>query len=240
MAPPDPPDRELLEAFVPEFEAGLAHLAAAPDAIAAGRVLEGLRSMAASLGLTDFAPGFEAASAALEVFDTGTLAAAAASLGARLRVLGGAEEAQVPAAAAAQVRVLVVDDSPTMRRIMRDVLAEDPVFEVVGEAADGEQALARIRDLSPDLVLLDIEMPVLDGLGVLRRWTLAGSGAVVVVSSAAPPGSELARELRRLGAAGVVDKPSGALSFDLATRRGAALLAAAHRAVGRPTATPTG
>jgi CheY-like chemotaxis protein len=240
----DPLDRELLEAFVPEFEADLARLAAASDAAVAGRALDGLRSMAASLGLLDFAGGFEAAAAALDPFDAKALAAAAASLNTRLLGLGREGEAPPPgadappSAATAAVRVLVVDDSPTMRRILREVLAEDPAFAVVGEAADGEQALARMRDLSPDLVLLDIEMPVLDGVGVMRRWTLEGSGAVVVVSSAAPPGSELARTLRRLGAAGVVGKPSGALSFDLAARRGAALLATARRAAALPIAAP--
>lgn len=234
-------DRELLEAFVPEFEAGVVRLAVATDAAAAIRSLEGLSSMANSLGLLDFAASFEMASAALEPFDAAAIATAAASLGLQLRALdstGKAASAEADMLSAVpQVSVLVVDDSPTMRRILREVLAEDSSFAVVEEAADGAQALVRMRELAPDLVLLDIEMPVLDGLGVLRRWTLEGRGAVVVVSSAAPPGSELAREVRRLGAAGVVGKPSGALSFDLAARSGAALLAAARRGAGLPAKT---
>jgi chemotaxis response regulator CheB len=136
------------------------------------------------------------------------------------------------------LRVLLVDDSAMMRRLLRESLAPDRCFEVVGEAADGAEALALCAELAPDLVLLDIEMPRMDGVAMLKRWTLEGSGAVVVVSSATPPGSALAREVRRLGAAGVVGKPSGALSPDLAVRRGAALRAAARRAGGLAEAAP--
>lgn len=245
-------DPELLAAFLPEFEAGLARLAAAPDTAAAARVLDGLAAMAEALGAGGFTAGFEAVAAALDPFDPAALAAAAAALGAALRALAGPGVGDAPgensgdqrgdrppdgpAAAPPQgrpIRTLVVDDSPTMRRLVREVLATDAAFAWVGEAEDGAAALASLPVLAPDLMLLDIEMPRLDGIGVLRAWALrGGAGAVVIVSSAAPPGSPMARELRRLGAAAVVGKPSGALSFDLAARRGAALLAAARRAAG--------
>ncbi|MCQ4162446.1 response regulator [Roseomonas sp. GC11] len=131
-------------------------------------------------------------------------------------------------------RVLVVDDSAMMRRLVRETLSGDPAFQVVGEAADGRAALEAIAALHPDLTMLDIEMPLLDGIGVLRAWALSGHGAVVVVSSAARPGSELALRARRLGAAAVVGKPSGAFSPDLRDRNGAAILRAARRAAGLP------
>jgi CheY-like chemotaxis protein len=229
-----PLDRELLDAFVPEFADGLDRLERADGTAAATRVLDGLRPMVAALGLTTLEPGMEAAAAAAEPFDAAALAEAAALLRRALDALSGARaappETSVPAAR--PIRTLVVDDSPTMRRLVRTILARDAGFEVVAETADGAEALARLRELSPDLILLDLEMPVLDGFGFLRHWALEGCGAVVVVSSAAPPGSDAARALRRLGVAGVVGKPSGALSFDLADRRGDAVLAAARRAAG--------
>ncbi|WP_376087789.1 response regulator [Roseomonas sp. CCTCC AB2023176] len=117
---------------------------------------------------------------------------------------------------------------------MRDAIVADPDFAVVAEAGDGREALAVIAREAPDLILLDIEMPVLDGLGVLRDWALRGGGAVVVVSSAAVPGGEVAVEARRLGASAVVGKPSGAFSPELAESGGAAIRHAARRALGLP------
>ncbi|TDG04297.1 response regulator, partial [Paracraurococcus ruber] len=181
--------------------------------------------------------------AVLDPFDPAQAAGLAGALARRAAAIAAAgadapaAEAAPPAGpetpAASRVRTLVVDDSGIMRRLLRDILASDPDFEVVGEAADGEMGLAAMHRLTPDLTLLDIEMPVLDGMGALRRWALEGSGAVVIVSSAARPGSPTALEARRLGAAAIVGKPSGALSLDIA-ERGALLLRAARRAAGLP------
>ncbi|MBI3171300.1 MAG: response regulator transcription factor, partial [Hydrocarboniphaga effusa] len=70
------------------------------------------------------------------------------------------------------MRVVIVDDEPLARERLRRLLAEFPGYEVVGEAGDGERALAVIREQQPDLVLLDIRMPGADGLQVARQ--LAG------------------------------------------------------------------
>lgn len=227
-----PVDRELLEAFVPEFLTGLERLEGTATPQMAGRVLDGLRAMASALGLDALAPGLEAATAATEPFDPTGLQAAAAQLRQAMARL----TADVPMAteAGAPWRVLVVDDSPTMRSVVRGIIAADPAFSVVGEAQNGAEALAALERLDPALILLDLEMPVLDGVGFLHRWSLAGRGQVVVVSSAAPPGTPAARQLRRLGVAAIVGKPAGALSFDLAARRGSAILAAARGALGLP------
>lgn len=64
----------------------------------------------------------------------------------------------------AKIRVLIVDDSVVIRRLVSDCLAGDPDLEVVGTAADGQIALAKIPQLNPDIVTLDVEMPVMDGL----------------------------------------------------------------------------
>jgi CheY-like chemotaxis protein len=232
-------DRDLLDAFLPEFAAEAARLGAAPDAAAAAAALDQLRAMAAALGSPSLARLAELV--VLDPFDPAALAAAATALAeqaARIGAAGGevalAEAAPQVSPPAARCRVLVVDDSAMMRRLVRETLALDPDFSVVGEAPDGRVALALLRELTPDLTMLDIEMPELDGLGVLREMALVGGGPVVVVSSAALPGSAMALAARRLGVAGIVAKPSGALSPDLRERQGAAMLRAARRAAGLP------
>ena len=239
-------DRELLDALVPEYLAMAARLSAAKDARGAAPALDALRSMADALALTSlralieeapldpFTPEAGAALAGALTRHVERIAAAGTDLplepagGSAGGPAGGHEAGEPPAAT---VRTLIVDDSGIMRRLLRDILTTDPAFEIVGEAADGEQALSAMRDLRPDLILLDIEMPVLDGIGMLRRWSLEGIGAVVIVSSAARSGEPTAIEARRLGAAAIVGKPSGALSLDIG-ERGAALLATARRAAG--------
>lgn len=69
------------------------------------------------------------------------------------------------------IRVLLADDQSLVRAGFRALLAAQPDIEVAGEAADGEEALRRVRELSPDVVLMDIRMPLLDGLAATRRIT---------------------------------------------------------------------
>jgi CheY-like chemotaxis protein len=205
-------DAELLEAFLPEWAAACARLAAAPgDA----RALANLRALAE-------APGAEALSTHIGVLPPEALAARAEAL------------LRPPIDAPMAAGVLIIDDSPTMRRILREIIAEDVAFAVLGEAGDGEAGLAAMARLQPVLTLLDIEMPVMDGLALLRRWALRGPGQVLVVSSSAQSGGDVALEAMRLGATAVVAKPSGALSLDMAEQRGADLLRAARSALGLP------
>ncbi len=221
-------DAELLEAFLPEWAAACARLAAAPgDA----RALANLRALAE-------APGAEVLAPHIGVLPPEDLAAQAETL---LRPAKEAPEAVSGAAlgtttleAQLAAGVLIIDDSPTMRRILREIIAEDAAFAILGEAGDGEAGLAAMARLQPSLTLLDIEMPVMDGLGVLRRWALRGPGQVLVVSSSAQSGGDVALEAMRLGATAVVSKPSGALSLDMAQQRGADLLRAARSALGLP------
>ncbi|MDQ1473773.1 MAG: two-component system, LytTR family, response regulator [Bryobacterales bacterium] len=84
----------------------------------------------------------------------------------------------------AQLRTLIVDDEPVARRILREELETMEDIEIIGEAENGEAALEKIRDDRPDLVLLDLQMPVLGGLDVVRR--LKGGSplpAVVIVTA---------------------------------------------------------
>jgi len=104
-------------------------------------------------------------------------------------------------------KILVVDDEPDILLMLRMAL-EDESYEVV-LAADGEMALARIEEHSPDLVVLDLMMPVLDGYGVLDRLKSSGSTLPVVVLSARNDQADVDRALA-LGAAEFMSKP-----FDL-------------------------
>ena len=69
----------------------------------------------------------------------------------------------------AKIQVLVVDDSPLIRRFIAEALDSDPDIEVMAQAADGRRALAEVARRLPDVITLDVEMPVLDGLGMLRE-----------------------------------------------------------------------
>ena len=89
------------------------------------------------------------------------------------------------AAARPPARVVVVDDSQLMRRMIRAGLEADGTIEVVGEAGDCAEARQLIRSLSPDVITLDLEMPLLDGFAFLR-WLMANNPVpVIVVSSRA-------------------------------------------------------
>jgi two-component system, NarL family, invasion response regulator UvrY len=81
------------------------------------------------------------------------------------------------------VRVLTVDDQELFRQIAGDVIAATPGFEAVGEAASGEDALAAVDRLAPQLVLCDVRMPGLDGIEVARRLAATHPETVVVLIS---------------------------------------------------------
>ena len=128
--------------------------------------------------------------------------------------------------------LLIVDDSGLMRNTIRQIVAVDPELEVVGEAEDGAVALEKLRSLKPDVVLLDIEMPKLDGIAVLKRARLTSPAKVIILSSLAQIGSPQALEARRIGAADVIAKPSGTISLDLKAKRGSDILRAIRAVLG--------
>ena len=130
--------------------------------------------------------------------------------------------------------VLIVDDSGLMRNTIRQIVAVDPELEVVGEAEDGAVAVEKIRALKPNVVLLDIEMPKMDGMAVLKRARLTSSAKIIILSSLAQLGSPLALEARRIGAAEVIAKPSGTISLDLKAKRGSDILQAVRAVLGLP------
>ena len=112
--------------------------------------------------------------------------------------------------------VLVVDDSVFMRRMISDMIDRFPGFRVVGTSVDGQEALRDIERLKPQIVTLDIEMPRLDGFGVLERVMRSSPRPIVVLSAYTAEGSEAALHALDLGAVDFVPKPSGPISFDVA------------------------
>lgn len=106
------------------------------------------------------------------------------------------------------IRVLVVDDSLFMRTMIRDMLEKDPGIEVVATATDGVDALKKIGDYAPDVVTLDIEMPRMNGLDVLKnRSRFAGFPKVLMLSSLTSVGAEMTRQAMQLGADDFMPKP---------------------------------
>jgi two-component system chemotaxis response regulator CheB len=107
------------------------------------------------------------------------------------------------------VRVLIVDDTPLVRHVISELVAQETGFEVVGTAENGREALTRIHLLKPDLVILDIEMPVMDGWETLQAIQFSYPElAVIVFSSLSPNDGEAATRALELGARAFVSKPA--------------------------------
>lgn len=133
------------------------------------------------------------------------------------------------------IRVLVVDDSAFARKVLRQVLGASPALEVVGYARDGLEALEKIELLKPDVITLDLVMPNLDGLGVLRHLRTVPVGAPrVVLVSFSHEESDLVVEGLELGAVSMVRKPTAQASerlYALSDEVTAAVIAAASSRV---------
>ncbi len=114
-----------------------------------------------------------------------------------------------------RVRVLVVDDSVVIRRLVVHALEQDPLLEIAGVASNGSQALERIAQLQPDVLTLDIEMPEMGGLDVLRRLRdVTARPRVVLFSTLTERGAAVTLEALSLGADDYVAKASNAGSLD--------------------------
>jgi two-component system, chemotaxis family, protein-glutamate methylesterase/glutaminase len=114
-----------------------------------------------------------------------------------------------------RVRVLVVDDSALMRKLIPNILARDPMIDVVGTAMDGAFALRKIEELRPDVVTLDLEMPRMDGMETLRMIMRRAPLPVVMVSTHSKEGAYATFKALALGAIDFVAKPKEASSGHL-------------------------
>ena len=120
-----------------------------------------------------------------------------------------------------KIRVLIVDDSSVVRKIITDALSCDPEIEVVGTAPDPYVAREKILELNPDVMTLDMEMPRMDGLTFLKILQKHRPLPVIVISSITQAGSQTAFDALEAGAVDVLAKPTSALlhrPFRSATR----------------------
>ncbi len=115
-------------------------------------------------------------------------------------------------------RVLVVDDASFMTKAISEILESDPDVEVVGTAKNGRQGLEKIKELHPDVITLDIDMPIMNGIEAIRHIMIESPVPIVVLSSLFGDGS-VTFEALRLGVVDFVAKPSGAISKDIHTAK---------------------
>lgn len=112
-----------------------------------------------------------------------------------------------------QIRVLVVDDSAFMRKALSREICADPRFTVAGTACNGEECLQKALELKPDVITLDVEMPVLDGIDALRRLSLESPAGVIMVSAATEAGAQATLNALALGAIDFIPKTQGLASL---------------------------
>jgi len=113
------------------------------------------------------------------------------------------------------VKVLIVDDSSFMRKALAHIMASEQSIEVIGTAADGQEAIQKINQLHPDVVLLDIEMPVMDGLTALVHIMAECPTPVLMLSALNKRDATIAIKCLEYGAVDFIAKPSGVISYDI-------------------------
>jgi two-component system, chemotaxis family, protein-glutamate methylesterase/glutaminase len=112
-----------------------------------------------------------------------------------------------PGGARRRIRVLIVDDSALVRQMLTDMLARDPAIEVVGSAGDAHIAREKIKQLNPDVLTLDVQMPKMDGITFLRNLMRLRPMPVVMVSSLTEHGADVAFDALAIGAVDYLSKP---------------------------------
>jgi chemotaxis response regulator CheB len=113
-----------------------------------------------------------------------------------------------------KIKVLVVDDAAFMVKAVSELLESDPDIKIVGFARNGQEGLEKIKTLHPDVITLDIDMPVMDGVTAIRHIMIESPVPIVVLSSLFSDGA-ITFEALRLGVVDFLPKPSGAISRDI-------------------------
>ncbi len=116
---------------------------------------------------------------------------------------------------ASKIKVLIADDSALMRREIKNIIESDPELEVVAVTRNGKEALEKTIELQPDVVALDINMPVMDGLTALQMIMMQAPRPVVMISSLTQKGALITYEALELGAVDFVGKPDGTISLNI-------------------------
>src|ERR1700693_112204 len=112
-------------------------------------------------------------------------------------------------------RVLIVDDSAFMRKVLETILNSDDQLQVVGQAKDGREAITLAESLKPDVITMDINMPQVDGLQATAQIMTANPRPIVIVSSESREGAASTLKALELGAIEFVAKPSSGIDLDM-------------------------
>lgn len=113
------------------------------------------------------------------------------------------------------INVLICDDSALMRRVLKKSIEADPHINVIGTARDGEDAIVKARELKPDVITMDVNMPNVDGITALQLLVEDEIAPVIMVSSLTQRGAEITFEALELGAYDFIGKPDGTVSANL-------------------------
>ena len=116
-----------------------------------------------------------------------------------------------------QKRLLIVDDSAFMRKMISEFFVDHPYIRVVGTARNGKDAIKKIQLLQPDVVTMDVEMPEMNGLEALKVIMKECPVPVVMLSSTTKSGAQITLEAMASGAVDFIAKPSGPISLDIET-----------------------
>ncbi|OEH91280.1 protein-glutamate methylesterase/protein-glutamine glutaminase [Bacillus solimangrovi] len=114
-----------------------------------------------------------------------------------------------------QVSVLIVDDSAFMRKLITDLLSESTRIKVIGTARNGREAVKKVIEFKPDVVTMDVEMPIMNGLDALQEMMKRAPVPVVMLSSTTQENAANTMIAMQNGAVDFIAKPSGAISLDL-------------------------
>ncbi|MGE5422433.1 MAG: protein-glutamate methylesterase/protein-glutamine glutaminase [Ignavibacteriales bacterium] len=113
------------------------------------------------------------------------------------------------------IKVMVVDDSAFMRRVISDIINQQTDMQVVGTARDGQETLQKVKDLAPDVITMDVEMPVMDGLQALEVIMKENPLPIIMLSGLTRSGADATMKALHLGAVDFIPKPSGSISLDI-------------------------
>jgi two-component system chemotaxis response regulator CheB len=114
-----------------------------------------------------------------------------------------------------KIKVLIADDSAFMRKVLTDIFNKDPRLEVIATARNGQEACEKVQTLNPDVLTLDVEMPVMDGLTALEKIMQINPMPVVMLSALTQAGARSTMDALSKGAVDFIAKPGGSISVNI-------------------------